>query len=275
MPKALINGKECHYQDVGEGFPILFGHSFLWSSEMWKPQLDTLSKEFRCIAPDLWNHGESGEVGAAVTMESIADDMYALMQSLGISEFAVVGLSVGGMWGAELALMHPEAVKALVIMDSYLGREPEVTQNKYFCMLDVVEAQKGFPPPLLEQIVPLFFSPYTLEHNQDLVQSFWKALAATPKKNAASIARIGRAIFTRKNRLEQLKELAMPVAVMVGKDDIPRPPEETQEMAHLSGGELHVIENAGHIANLEQPQEVTSLLRAFLERSIVSKGVGA
>jgi len=54
------------------------------------------------------------------------------MQHLKIKEFSVIGLSVGGMWGAELAFTHPNTVKALVLMDTLDGSEPSETKQKYF-----------------------------------------------------------------------------------------------------------------------------------------------
>ena len=59
MKKVSVKGKLLSYQDIGEGFPIIFGHSFLWTHRMWEPQIKSLSKHYRCIVPDLWGHGES------------------------------------------------------------------------------------------------------------------------------------------------------------------------------------------------------------------------
>jgi len=60
-------------------------------------------------------------------MEQLADDHWHLMRHLKIAEFGVVGLSVGGMWGTHLALKYPDAVRALVLMDTFVGSEPLVT----------------------------------------------------------------------------------------------------------------------------------------------------
>ncbi|MET5115475.1 alpha/beta fold hydrolase, partial [Burkholderia pseudomallei] len=60
MPFVTIDGQPQHYQIRGAGAPVLFGHSYLWESSMWEPQLDALSKSYRVIAPDLGGHGRSG-----------------------------------------------------------------------------------------------------------------------------------------------------------------------------------------------------------------------
>mgnify|MGYP000300711839 CR=1 FL=1 len=197
MPTASIDGKNCAYQDIGEGFPILFGHSYLWSSKMWEPQIEELSKSFRCIVPDLWNHGQSDQLdNLATRIDELADDYWKLMESLGITEFAVVGLSVGGMWGSELAFKHPDAVKGLVLMDTFLGSEPEVTQKKYFGMLDFLEQSKGFTKPLLDQVVPLFFSSNTAQNKPELLEDFRNSLASMKEETVPGVAALGSAALS-------------------------------------------------------------------------------
>lgn len=269
MPTTLIRGKRCFYQDIGEGYPLLLGHSYLWASTMWEPQLKHLPQEFRCIAVDLWDHGQSGCLDAKrYTIEQLADDYWEFIKCLGISEFGIIGLSVGGMWGAHLALKYPHAVSALVMMDTYVGSEPQVTQQKYFKMLDLIEKEQCFTPALIDQIAPLFFSPQTLLQNPRLVDGFRKSLECVKKENISGIVALGRAIFSRQCLLDQLPSLKQPTLVLVGRDDIPRPPKEAEEMARLlPNAELQVVENAGHISNLEQSECVTSILVNFLRKT--------
>lgn len=274
MPTTLINGKTCFYQDVGEGYPILLGHSYMWTSNMWDPQLKSLTdKGFRCIAPDLWDHGKSGHLNANhITMAQLADDAWQLMKQLKIPEFAMIGLSVGGMWGAELAFRHPDAVKGLVLMDTFLGKEPDVTKKKYFGLLDILENEKRFTDPLLNQIVPLFFSPFTLSQKPKIVDHFRHALANIKEGSIPGIVTLGKAIFSRNCSLDKLAQVNQPTLFLVGKDDIPRPPRESQEMASRTpNAEMHVIEHGGHICNLEQPEQVDRFLLSFLKKNIFAK----
>lgn len=266
MSEMIVNGRKLYYQDQGEGYPVLFGHSYLWTSDMWKPQLEALSKHFRCIAVDLWDHGKSGPLGETpYSVARLAEDYWTFMQQLGISEFAVVGLSVGGMWGTEMALRYPENVSGLAIMDSYVGSEPEMTRIKYFGLLDAIEKTKGFSQQMIETVAPLFFSPKSLSEKKELVDRFKVYLSEIKPEHIPGIVALGRAIFTRPNLLDRLPEIKQPTLVITGKDDIPRPPKEAEEMAkRLPNTQLHLIEDAGHISNLEQPDKVTSLIQSFL-----------
>ena len=270
MPTQMINGKHLAYEEFGTGFPILFGHSYLWSASMWAPQIQAFSPTYRCIVPELWGHGSSDSLPTIpYSIEALADVHYQLLNELNIERFAVVGLSVGGMWGTQLALNHPERVSALVLMDTSVAPEPAETQQRYFSMAATVEKLGKFPEPMVEQILPLFFAPATRQDKPELVEEFKQRLLNWPAENIASIVALNRAIFSRMSLLERLSELSMPTLIMVGQEDLARPPHEAQAMAdQISGSECVIIPNAGHISNLEQPREVNQILDDFLASSL-------
>ncbi len=270
MPCITINDKELYYEDRGEGFPLLFGHSYLWDDAMWEPQVEALSRQYRCIVPDLWGHGRSAAVeGEPYPVEALAQDYWAFVQALGLNKFAVLGLSVGGMWGTHLALDYPEAVKALVIMDSFVGPEPEETRARYFQMMDAIEQAGTIPAPMIDAIVPLFFSPVTLAEKPQLVQNLRQRLGSLSAERLPGILSIGRGIFSRNSVFERLGDISMPSLVVVGADDLSRPPHESRAMAKaIPGGRLEVVEDAGHVSNLERPAEVTAILTEFLAQAL-------
>lgn len=266
MPQIVIHGKNCYYDDIGEGYPILFGHSYLWRRDMFRPQIEALSKEYRCIAPDLWSHGQSDPLSCDnYDLDTLAEDYWELMKQLGISKFAVIGLSVGGMWGARLAMNHPESVSHLALMGTYLGAEPVLTKMKYFTLLGILK-QFGFTETILDQIVPLFFCPNTLKNKPEIVKDFRDSLASIPQSQIPGIVSMGKVIFSRKCLLKDLAKLEQPTIVITGRDDAPRPPTEAEKMDQvLPNSSIHIIENAGHISNLEQPDRITELLSSFLK----------
>lgn len=270
MPYKTIGEKKLFYEDQGKGFPLLFGHSYLWDAAMWTPQVQVLSSSYRCIVPELWGHGRSDLPPVTpCSIERLAGDHWELVTALGLDSLAIIGLSVGGMWGLHLALEHPEAVKALVLMDTFVGPEPEETRLRYFKMLDIVEQAGGIPPPLIDAIVPLFFSPTTVQRNPALVNRFKESLALPAKERLSGIASLGRGIFSRASLLDRLGEIQIPTLIIVGADDHPRPPHEARQMAELiPNARLEIIEEAGHISNLEQPERVSALLRSFLQESL-------
>jgi pimeloyl-ACP methyl ester carboxylesterase len=270
MPTLTIHGRTLGYAEHGTGFPVVFGTSYLWDATMWAPQVEALSRRYRCLVPELWGHGQSAPIPESpYSIAQLAADMRALVDALKIDRFAVVGLSVGGMWGAQLALDLPARVQALVMMDTFVGPEPPATQARYFAMLDVLERTGRMPPPLVEQVVPLFFAPETLAGNPALVDRFRKSLLDLSTDRTPSIVALGRAIFSRPSLLERLPELRCPTLVAVGRGDRSRPVHEAEAMAKaIPGARLEIIEAAGHISNLEQPARVLGLLEDFLHASL-------
>jgi len=268
MATFTRHNHSMHYLDVGQGPVLLFGHSYLWDSQMWAPQIEALSQSYRCIVPDLWAHGLSDALpNQTRSLQDYAEDLLALMDHLEIDQFNIVGLSVGGMWGAELTALAPSRVKSLVIMDSFVGLEPEITHQRYFGMLDAISAAQSVPAPIAEAVVPLFFANNAAQDNPALVAGFSEYLAGLAGQRAVDVASMGKVVFGRRDQFEALEKFALPVLIMVGDQDKPRPVFESHLMQDaITGSELVVIPNAGHISNLEQPEFVTEKLTAFLAK---------
>ncbi|WP_230380299.1 alpha/beta fold hydrolase [Pseudomonas fulva] len=263
-----IDGARLSYIDQGQGFPVLLGHSYLWSADMWNEQIDALSRHFRVIVPELWGHGESD--APPVTTKTLADlarQHIQLLDKLGIERCHLVGLSVGGMWGALLAAEHPERVDRLVLMDTYLGAEPDVTRRKYFALLDAASAAGAFDDKLLDVIVPIFFHPggQTVPALREQFRATLKATSADTIRN--SYDPMGRIIFGRPDTLAKLADLCSErTIVLCGDQDIPRPPAEANEMAQIINCLAAQIPVAGHIACLENPEVVNQFLLNWLPR---------
>lgn len=266
MEKFSVDGREMAYLDVGSGPVVIFGHSYLWDNKMWAPQIEALSQHYRCIVPDLWAHGESDFAPQTTrSLQDYAKQILSLMDQLKIDEFSIVGLSVGGMWGCELVTLAPQRVKSLVLMDTFVGLEPEVAHNKYFAMLDAIAQAKAVPEEIVEAVTPLFFANNAKEDSPELVTNFAKHLANLKGEQAEEVARIGRIVFGRRDQIEDIEKFALPVLIAVGQEDKPRPVLESYLMVDsITGSKLVQIPKAGHISNLEQPEFVTEMLQNFL-----------
>ncbi|WP_273819695.1 alpha/beta fold hydrolase [Pseudomonas asplenii] len=268
MPVVTIDGQPLHYLDQGEGEVVVLGSSYLWDSAMWAPQIAVLSRHYRVIVPELWGHGQSGPLPANThSLDDLANQALALLDRLDIQRFSLVGLSVGGMWGARLALAAPQRIRGLVLMDTYAGAEPEATRQYYFSMLKMIEDAGTIPPPLLDAIVPIFFRP-GIDPETPFYQTFRHSLTAYSREQLLnSIVPLGRLIFGRDDRLAALAALnAETTLVMCGEQDKPRPPSEAREMAELIGCPYIGIPEAGHISSIENPASVNQALLAFLEK---------
>ncbi len=263
---ADILGSTMTYLDLGIGETVLLGHSYLWDAEMWRPQIEALARHYRVIVPNLWGHGGSGPLPrGARDMRDLAAHHLMLMDKLGIDRFSILGLSLGGMWGAELAILVPERIAALGLLDTYLGPEPEISRDRYFALIDAIGAAKVIPEPMLDAIVPLYFAPSTMTRVPALPAAFRVKLRNWESDRLLdTVLPIGRMVFGRRDARDDLHNLPMPKLVLTGSEDIPRPPHEGQQMATILGCPFVEIRDAGHISTLEAPEPVTDQLVRFL-----------
>lgn len=257
-----IAGRQMAYLDEGQGPVLLFGHSYLWDSAMWAPQIEALKGQYRCIVPELWGHGDSDALPeGACTLATLARDHLALLDALGIDEFVLVGLSIGGMWGVELARMAPARLKGLVLMDSFVGLEPQITCERYLGMLAMIEQLGTIPAPIVEQ---WHRCSLPTKPDADLMNGFKARLAAWPADKVAAMVAVGRSFVTREDRIEWLEAISVPALVMTGSQDKARPVLEGYLMAEVLGCPFKEVPAAGHIASLENPAFVNEQLGAFL-----------
>ncbi|MCS6123701.1 alpha/beta fold hydrolase [Shewanella sp. SP1S1-7] len=266
--QLIIADRKLSYLDVGTGPVLLFGHSYLWDSAMWAPQIAALSAHYRCIVPELWGHGQSDLLpDNGKTLLDIADHMLALMDDLDITDFNVIGLSVGAMWGAELVLKAPARVKTLVMIDSFIGFEPEVTRAKYDGMLDMITAAKAIPAPLISAISPLFFANNAAHNTPELVAGFEHSLTTISAEKIPTIVKLGRMIFGRRDTMECAEQLTLPCLIMAGVEDKARSVLESYLMSDaIDGSQLVHIPAAGHISTLEQAEFINQHLADFLAK---------
>ncbi len=266
MPVAVIDGQPLHYIDQGTGPVVLLGSSYLWGYDMWAPQIEALSQQYRVIVPELWGHGASGPLPEHTrSLDDLARQTLALLDQLDIEHFNLVGLSVGGMWGARLALLAPQRTDSLVLMDTFLGAEPEATREYYFSLFKMIEDTGTISDQLLDVIAAIFFHP-GIDRDTALYQDFRQSLQDFSRERLLhSVVPLGRLIFSREDVLSQLPNLdGDTTLVMCGEQDKPRPPAEAKAMADLIGCSLTLIPDAGHISARENPDFVNEALLTFL-----------
>jgi len=267
---AQIAGSTMSYIDIGDGPVVVLAHSYLWSAEMWEPQIATLSRHCRVIVPELWGHGKSGALPRDTnSVRQLAQQHLDLLDRLGIEKCVIAGLSVGGMWAAELAVMAPDRVAGLVLLGTYLSSEPAESKARYLAMLKTAEAVGAVPDALSVAMLPLFFSDVSIAHSPRLTNGFRERLREIDGASLMhSIVPLGRLIFDRRDALADLRQLLMPVLVITGDEDRSRPPAEGRAMAALIDCRFVELTGVGHISSLEAPNEVTGHLLSFLDDAL-------
>jgi len=263
MPIAEINGQQIHYEDVGSGTPIILGHSFLCTGEMWREQVPALAENYRVINPDLRGNGQSGKATSPWSLYDALQDSIELLDHLGIDRAIWCGLSIGGMVAMRAALSAPDRVSALILMDTDAGEEKLLRILKYRIM--GMGASACGVKPFVPAVLKMMFGAATLKNNQELVSEYREIFAGL---DTESIVNSLPSLTKRDSVVSQLADIKAPSVVIVGEEDKSLPVARSH-LIHdqLADSELVVIPEAGHLSAIEQPERVNSAVRAFLERT--------
>ncbi|MHB9027080.1 MAG: alpha/beta fold hydrolase [Armatimonadota bacterium] len=256
--ELTIGETVIHYEDTGSGVPLLLLHAFPMDGRMWREQR-ALADVARVIVPDLRGSGQSSVTTPPYTMEQMGRDMFALLNSLEIDRAVIMGDSMGCYVAFSMYEMHPERVKALVLSDTRPQADnPEAKERRQ----RTVEGLRVEGTSFLSSRVDDLFSPVTHAERPELVAEF-QAIAM--EQNPEGLAGQTLAMAARPDRLKLLPAIHVRTLVLCGEDDKVSPPDAMQEMARMIPASIyHRIPRAGHLAPLENPEEVNPLLRDFL-----------
>src|SRR5665213_136063 len=123
MPTLTRDGVDLYYEVHGEGPALLLSHGYSATSQMWRGQVEALSRSHTLILWDMRGHGRSDSPDDPATYGEVATvaDMAALLDEAGAERAIVGGLSLGGNMSLAFHLAHPERVRALLIVDTGPG----------------------------------------------------------------------------------------------------------------------------------------------------------
>ncbi|MBK7860202.1 MAG: alpha/beta hydrolase [Archangiaceae bacterium] len=252
-----IDGFNLAYRSSGSGQPVLLLHAFPLTSEGFWPQLDAPPAGARLICPDHRGFGSSSLRPGVSTMEALANDALKLLDALKIDQAIVGGVSMGGYAAMALTRLDPSRVKALILMDTHplpddaAGREKREAVAKDF----EKNGMGNFVPGALESLLAKTAKPYVRARVDGIMRSV----------NPLAAAAASRGMAARDDSREILGRFTGPALVLGGAEDALSSPQRMGEMAALMPKARHVvIAGAGHLANLEAPQEVNAALAEFI-----------
>jgi pimeloyl-ACP methyl ester carboxylesterase len=261
MPSIERNGVKIHFEDVGLGPPVVLGHSFLCSGEMWSPQVPVLAKRHRVINIDERGHGQSANLTEAFDLYDMVDDVLAVLDHLEIESAVWAGLSIGGMVAMRAAITVPNRVAGLILVDTHAGPESLYKKIKYRAM--ALGVRTIGVQPFLPAISKLMFGVTTRRRNPDLVTA-WKVRFASV--DVPSMLLGLDALVRRDSVVDKLRSVVAPSRVIVGDEDGSLPPVLSREIASaLPNASLVVVPEAGHLSALEKPEAVTEAMLGFLD----------
>ncbi len=258
-----IDNASIHYEVAGSGPPIVLIHAGVADSRQWNNEFRFFSNHFKVIRYDMRGFGKSEPVEGEFSHLS---DLERLLDHLDLEEpLVLVGCSMGGSTALDYAVKHPSIVKALVLVGSApAGLDIELPTPPKFKLVDEAY-ESGNIELVTELLTQIWFDGdrNTSDVNQEMRQLAYDMNLTARRHDAKALGTCLANLET--EAIDQIAQLEMPVLAIVGENDIPYMHAAAEVLATKLATYRHItIDNAGHLPNLDQPNEFQQIVEAFL-----------
>lgn len=256
-----LNDFNLSYDDLGEGdLPIFFLHGFPFDKNMWESQLHFLKESHRVIACDIRGFGKSKDEKTPLSIGLFGDDLIEFMDALHLEKIIICGLSMGGFIALNAQERFPERFEALILCDTQCVADTTEIKEKRHRIIDEIKATgaNDFNAGFLISV----FHKDSLSTKKELVEKLRNVVFA----NSENIILQG--LFALADRFETcttLDKITIPTLIICGREDSVTPLAQSEYLyRNIDKSILRIIDHAGHVSNLEQPEEFNQHLAHFL-----------
>lgn len=263
MPMVRCGNIELNVVERGRGTPIVLAHGFPLDHSMWNAQIDHLATRYRVIAPDLRGFGRSQVVPGVASMEQMADDLAAMLDTLGIADRVVFcGLSMGGYVAFQFWRKYRQRLRALVLCDT--RSVADTADGAAGRRKTAEQVLKSGTQGLADGMMPKLFAESTVRDQPQLVASVRGVIERTSPQGVAAALE---GLATRPDVTGELAKIDLPTLLAVGEHDAISSADEMSTLAKgIPNAEFRIIPWAGHMAPLENPTAFHEALDPFLHR---------
>ena len=269
-----------HWERYGDGEPtvLLLPTWWILHSRHWKAQIPYLSRHFRVVTFDGRGNGFSDRPTEASAYDAaeFADDAAAVLDAAGVPSAVVAGVSLGGLYALQLAVRHPDRVDAALLVGPTIPHltAPDPLRSRY-SWEDELETDEGWAKynkhhwlRHYDDFLEFFFSQVFPErHSTKQIEDAVAYGRDTTPETLVAGQPFSANIADKDQAEEYLRGLRCPVLVVHGTDDRIIQVERGIRAAELSGGELVLLEDAGHAPQARHPVQINLLLRELAERA--------
>ena len=217
MSHADVNGLSLYYEEHGSGEPLVLLHGGISAGEMFAPILPELAARRRVITVDLQGHGHTADADRPLRPQTMADDVAALIEHLGLASADVMGYSLGGLVALRTAIQHPQLVRRLVLVAVAFRRDGSHPE--------VVAAMDQMTPEIAEML------------KQSSLYELYSRLAPRVEDWPELIAKTSEMLKDDYDWTIETEQLSMPTMLVYADADSVRP-EHIVEFYGLLGGGL-------------------------------------
>jgi pimeloyl-ACP methyl ester carboxylesterase len=254
------NDTDILYSVQGDGPPVVLLHPFPLNHRFWLPVAERLSPQYKLIMPDLRGLGDSAPGDGPATMEKHAEDVRRVCDDARVGKAVFVGVSIGGYILFEFWRRFRERVTALGFCNTRAGADTDEGQKGRFESVKQIE-ERG-TEMFMDNLLPKLLGETTRRNRPDIAAEARRMALASASKGVIA-NQLGMA--ERQDSISTLGTIEVPTLCVGGTEDIPSPTAEIERIHRgIRGSKLRVIDQAGHFAALERPEEFALILREFL-----------
>jgi 2-hydroxy-6-oxo-6-(2'-carboxyphenyl)-hexa-2,4-dienoate hydrolase len=262
---ATVLGFKLHYREAGRGAPVVLLHGLGGDGSRWAPNIGPLATDFRVIALDEIGFGQSDKPLANYHVGMLSEFLVDFLKTIGVPKASLVGNSMGGFVAAYTAVHYPNSVDRLVLVDGagYKGDAP--TRDPH-----TRQITNGVTREETREWLGLMFHDHALITGAMVDENLTMRL-----RSAFAISKMQDSLANGLGGIveDEIRSIKAQTLILWGKyDQALGPPERTGERLHrdISGSRLVVIDNAGHLPQLERPEEFNHIVRQFLKTGTVA-----
>jgi 3-oxoadipate enol-lactonase len=254
-------GPRLYYRlDGHPGKPLLvLGNSLGTDVFMWEPQMAAFTEHYRVLRMDTRGHGASDVPAGDASIGDLGRDVLAVLDELGVERYAFCGLSLGAMVGQWLGVHAPQRLDALVLSNASPFLPPP---EAWSARIDLV--RRDGMQAIVDAVMPRFFSQPYRDRDEPFFHTMRTAFLATSAQGyAACCAAVRDADFR-----PLLRDIRIPTLVIAGALDAATPADPHSHLLRdgIAGARYATLQ-AGHIANVEQPEAFSRAVLEFLRAS--------
>ncbi|HEX3488738.1 MAG TPA: alpha/beta hydrolase [Streptosporangiaceae bacterium] len=263
MPVATINDISINYQLEGDGDEtIVLINGLADDLETWAYQVDDfLAAGYRVLRLDNRGIGASSKPAGPYSSRMLADDAKALVDQLGITDFHLMGVSMGGMIAQEYALAYGSDLRSVTFGCTYAAPGPFC--SRMFSMWADMAPVLGVPFIMRDVTLWAFTVPFFEQRGAELAE-FEQAMRYMDQPVHAYLAQL--AVIQQHDTIARLGEIAVPALVLAGEQDILIPVSLSRELHQGVAGAEWATTPGGHACLWEHPAEFNQAFLAFVKR---------
>jgi len=262
--KIMVNNVIINYIAMGDASKptVIFIHGFPFNKYMWQAQINLLKDKYHVIAYDVRGHGNSELGTEELSIDLFGEDLIGFMNALKLDKVILCGLSMGGYITLNVLSKHQDRFMGALLCDTTCTADSPEGKEKRKKNIERVKVE-GLTN-YTEESLKILFAPESLTNHAEIVEKIRNTIVNTPVE---TITKTLTALGNREETCSKLAQIKIPVTILVGEKDM-LTPISTARLLHenILNSTLHLISEAGHLSNLENPNQFNMILDDFLKQ---------